>query len=295
MVVITEADETGEPTPAVASAEVVAPPAPGQDRTAQSEAPGTQDDSDAEPENSDNKSSDDLQKKGKEEYDKGNYEAAVKAWQTSLKSVKYIIDKGFYKDKPEQYEEVLQISLKLHLNMSQGSLKLEDWRRAIEFADKVLDVDENHTKALYRKSVALIGSCEFKEGLATLDRLLNIEPENPAAKALHMKANRSALEYQRKSQKGAKRMFANLGDDPRVPPTRTQQFIDTLRNAPQEVSLLIEDLRWRFFDLRRHAVLQAQEFAASPLCWCRRRCKALVQSVHSTLSSEDDVVRRKRE
>merc|ERR1719240_1384951 len=80
------------------------------------------------------------QDKGKEEYNKGNYEEAVKAWSTSLKSVKYIMDKGFYKDNPEQLEEVHQIHLRLNLNMSQASLKLEDWRKAIGYADKVLEL-----------------------------------------------------------------------------------------------------------------------------------------------------------
>lgn len=254
-----------------------------------------QDDSETDSPEDSKKVGDDLQQKGKDEYNKGNYEEAIKAWTTSLKSVAYIIDKGFYKDNPDQAEEVRQINLRLLLNLSQGSLKLEDWRKAIEFANKVLELDKNHTKALYRKSVALIEMGEFKDGTAALDALLRIEPDNPAAKALQAKANRSAIEAHRKSQKAAKRMFANLEADSRVPPTRIQWLIDSIRNGPQEVSLLMEDWRWRVFDMRRDILRQAQAIARSLLGWCRQRCKGFVQSMHETVAPEKDANRSKEE
>lgn len=224
------------------------------------------------------------QDKGKEEYNKGNYAEAVKAWSTSLKSVKYIIKQGCYKDQPEQLEEVNQILLRTNLNMSQGSLKLGDWRKAIEYADAVLEVDKIHAKALYRKAAALIELGELKEGIVALEELLKHE-DNPAAKALLAKANRSAVEADRKSKKAAKRMFANLGTDPRVPPTRSEQLFAILRNAPEQAWNFVEDLRWRAFDLRRDIMRQVQEFVYRPVHSIRRRCKAFITALRGIVEA----------
>ena len=44
--------------------------------------------------------------KGKEAYDRGDYEEAVKCWMASLRSVKYLLDKKLYAHNAEHQKQV---------------------------------------------------------------------------------------------------------------------------------------------------------------------------------------------
>merc|ERR1712050_57827 len=95
---------------------------------------------------------------------------------------------------------------------------------------------------------------------AALDIFLRIEPENPAAKALHAKASRSAIESNRRSRKAAQRMFADLGKDPRVQPTRRELFTEFLRSAPREVWRYMADFRESPGECRRSCTRKVLQF-----------------------------------
>merc|ERR1719210_2258729 len=138
--------------------------------------------------------------KGNEEYQKGNYEEAVKAWNRSLTSVKYIIDKQFYDHNKEQLQEVHAMELRLCLNMAQGYLKTRDWANAITHADKALSRDANNAKALYRKASALMQMLSFNEAAAVLEKLMEVEPKNAAAKSMHAEARRNEQRSERKAK-----------------------------------------------------------------------------------------------
>jgi tetratricopeptide (TPR) repeat protein len=207
--------------------------------------------------------------KGKDEYNKGNYEEAIKAWTLSLKSVKYMLDKGCYKDKPDQLAEVYQIQCRLNLNMAQGSLKIRDWRNAIEYADKVLEYDANSIKALYRKAEALIGLGDLKLAISILDILLKIEPENAAAKQLKAKTQRSLAESDRRASKAAKKMFASLEKDPRIPATGLEQLTEQVRNAPLEAKRYVSELLESAWEALMDAIYAAKNTALRPFRWLR--------------------------
>jgi len=189
---------------------------------------------------------------GNEEFAKGNYAAAIKAWTMSLTSVKYILDKGVYNKKPEQLAEVKAMELRLCLNISQGNLKVGDWNQALSYSDRALVVQADHPKALYRKASALMELLSFSEAAAVLERLLQVESNNKAAQAMLAKARRNAEISEKKAKKMSKKMFSVVSSehDPRVPPTQFEQLIDLLRegpkkafrymlNAPQELVLYV--------------------------------------------------------
>jgi len=122
--------------------------------------------------------------KGKNEYQKGNYEEAVKAWARSHQSIRYILDKNLYKDKPDQLKEVYDMEITVCNNMAQGSLKTGDWAKAVEYADMALRIEPNNAKALWRKASAQKALLSYPEAIAVLEKLLQVEPANAAAKAL---------------------------------------------------------------------------------------------------------------
>jgi len=169
--------------------------------------------------------------KGNEEYEKGDFEAAVKAWKRSLQSVKYIQKKGFYDQKPEQQQEVQGMEIRLCLNIAQGYLKTKDWANAIVHADKVLEFESSNPKALYRKASAMMQMSNYSEVIGVLERLLQIEPDNKAAKDMIAKAQRSREVSTRKAKKMSQRMFSDIERDPRVPPTQREALVEFVRKT----------------------------------------------------------------
>lgn len=154
---------------------------------------------------------DKKQDNGNEEYAKGNYAAAVKAWGHSLQSVKYILEKGLYKNNEEQSKEVEAIQLRLFLNLCQGHLKTRNFTEAISFADKALEKSPGNTKALYRKASAYMETMSYSEAAKVLNELLRVEPGNAAGRKLLAEARHKEAIGAKKSKEMSKKMMAALG------------------------------------------------------------------------------------
>lgn len=179
--------------------------------------------------------------KGKNEYNKGNYKDAIKSWQASMRSVKYINEKGLYKDKPEQMAEVNAMELKLHINMAQGYLKMEEWNQAVESATKALDMDEKNPKALYRKAYAQMQLMCFTEAQVSLEKLLKVEPENAAAKSMLAEAKHKEIKGERDSKKLGKQMMKGIikEKDPNAPVEVKTAWIVILSQALEQIQAAV--------------------------------------------------------
>jgi len=211
---------------------------------------GTGEPAPSEPEEGDEKpASNNLDKngldKGKVEYQKGNYEEAVKAWARSHQSIKYILDKNLYKDKPDQLKEVHDMEITVCNNMAQGSLKTGDWTKAVEYADMALRIEPNNAKALWRKASAQKALLGYPEAMATLEKLLQVEPANAAARALLAEVRQLNEKSNRRLKKMSEKVWKTIDRDPRVPPTREEQLKEWFLNAPARArELLRESLEW---------------------------------------------------
>lgn len=242
--------------------------------------------------------------KGKEEYQKGNYEEAVKSWSRSLMSVRYILDKGMYANNEEQLQEVYRMELRLNLNMAQALLKMKDWYQVVDYSNKVLAKDPNNPKALYRKASALLGKAEFTEARKVAEHLLTCEtPPNPEAKKLLANISRDEQVHSRKAKKVSQRMLAGMDRDPRVPPTTREWAMEfalwlpveaarTVRGIPQTLRQLVADFRTRVRrKLKRglHRVRVTLE-ALTPRACRKRRPPAAAEA-----AMEDDDSGREKE
>mmetsp|Transcript_143178 Transcript_143178/g.275100 ORF Transcript_143178/g.275100 Transcript_143178/m.275100 type:complete len:314 (+) Transcript_143178:105-1046(+) len=154
--------------------------------------------------------------KGKEAYEKGNYEAAVEAWCMARGSFKYIVERKLYEDNPEKLEEVYQLQVLINLNLAQASLKNKEFYQAVTHANKVLEVEPRNVKALYRKAAALIDASAFVEAKDTINKLLDVEPGNAKAKQMMLDAERKERASLKSSKKAARKIIGNFERDPRA-------------------------------------------------------------------------------
>ncbi|KAI6042851.1 hypothetical protein EDC04DRAFT_862003 [Pisolithus marmoratus] len=82
--------------------------------------------------------------------------------------------------KDEQKNEVDLMLEKIYANMSACHIKQENWKRAIETADKALAKNPKNSKALFRKAKALGESGYFDKAEATLTEVKKISPAEEA-------------------------------------------------------------------------------------------------------------------
>lgn len=154
--------------------------------------------------------------KGKQAYESGNYEAAVEAWCMARGSFKYIVERKLYEDNPEKLQEVYQLQVLINLNLAQASLKNKEFYQAVNHANKVLEVEPNNVKALYRKAAALIDASAFSEAKETIKKLLDVEPGNAMAKQMMLDAERKERLSLKSSKKAARKIIGNFERDPRA-------------------------------------------------------------------------------
>jgi len=80
--------------------------------------------------------------------------------------------------------EVDEVLEKIHANMAQCHIKNENWKRAVESADKALAKNENNYKALFRKAKAQGELGYFEKAEKILEDLLKKNPaESPSYNA----------------------------------------------------------------------------------------------------------------
>ncbi|KAL3572880.1 hypothetical protein D5086_026784 [Populus alba] len=103
----------------------------------------------------------------------GKYERASRRYEKAAKFIEY--DSSFT-DEEKQQSKVLKISCKL--NNAACKLKLKDYKEAEKLCSKVLELDGQNVKALYRRAQAYIQLVDLDLAEIDIKRALEIDPDN---------------------------------------------------------------------------------------------------------------------
>jgi tetratricopeptide (TPR) repeat protein len=133
--------------------------------------------------------------------DKGN--ASIK--ENDLAAARDYYEHGLKLLKPHEAtfdasHETATLLLSLHGNLAMVCLKVKDNNGAITHASKVLEKDASNVKSIFRRACAYHVECKFDEAKIDLQRLLEIDPENIAAKKELLAVNRSMKERNAKGK-----------------------------------------------------------------------------------------------
>jgi tetratricopeptide (TPR) repeat protein len=127
---------------------------------------------------------------GDQAFKTGNVKDALKAYHESLfyllgldKNAMQSI--GLAKSSPEgadakEKTEADEMIEKIYANMAACHIKNENWKRAVETADKALAKNENNYKAIFRKGKALGELGFFEKSLKVLEDLKTKNPSDAA-------------------------------------------------------------------------------------------------------------------
>ncbi|ONM03151.1 peptidyl-prolyl isomerase [Zea mays] len=106
-------------------------------------------------------------------FKSGKYARASKRYEKAAKYIEY--DTSFSEDEKKQSK---QLKISCNLNNAACKLKLKDYKEAAKLCTKVLELDSQNVKALYRRVQAYIQLADLELAEADIKKALEIDPDN---------------------------------------------------------------------------------------------------------------------
>ncbi|CAO3645019.1 unnamed protein product [Cunninghamella echinulata] len=146
----------------------------------------------------------DLKSKGNEVFKEGNFEDALKFYEQGSEKVKNL-SSGDNKE----MEQLKQILVTLLLNMGMCSLKLKNPNKAIEYCEKVIDLDKSNVKAYYRLGQAYSEINHHEEAIRYVKLGLKNHSNDSSLITLYKQLEQKQAIWKKKNQEKFKNMFTS--------------------------------------------------------------------------------------
>jgi len=135
----------------------------------------------------------------------GKYARASKRYEKAAKYIEY--ESSFSEDEKKQSK---QLKISCNLNNAACKLKLKDYKEAAKLCTKVLELDSQNVKALYRRVQAYIQLADLELAEADIKKALEIDPNNRDVKLEYKTLKEKIKEYNKKDAKFYSNMFAKM-------------------------------------------------------------------------------------
>jgi len=146
--------------------------------------------------------------KGNEFFKVSVLDKAEMFFKRGLEAIETVDAKPEGGDADKEYlKEVESIQKNLYGNMSLVCKKNKKWTQCIQNCDKVLEIDDNNEKALFRKGEALYYEKQYEDAKVFLEKVVASHPNNMARQMLVK--TRQLIKNQREQEK---KLYANMFD-----------------------------------------------------------------------------------
>lgn len=135
----------------------------------------------------------------------GKYFRASKKYEKAAKYIEY--DTSFSEEEKKQSKP---LRTTCNLNNAACKLKLKDYTQAEKLCTKVLDVESQNVKALYRRVQAYIQTADLELAEIDIKKALEIDPNNRDVKLEYRALKEKQKEYNKKEAKFYGNMFARM-------------------------------------------------------------------------------------
>ncbi|KQJ99076.1 70 kDa peptidyl-prolyl isomerase [Brachypodium distachyon] len=133
------------------------------------------------------------------------YARASKRYEKAAKLIEY--DTSFSEDEKKQSK---QLKITCNLNNAACKLKLKDYKQAEKLCTKVLELDSQNVKALYRRAQAYTQLADLELAETDIKKALEIEPDNRDVKLTYKNLKEKIKEINKKDAKFYSNMFAKM-------------------------------------------------------------------------------------
>ncbi|XP_012068191.1 70 kDa peptidyl-prolyl isomerase isoform X2 [Jatropha curcas] len=138
-------------------------------------------------------------------FKSGKYQKAGKKYD---KAVDYVVEEESFGDNEQKLVKSLIVSC--WLNGAACSLKLDDLQGAIKLCSKVLDIEYNNVKALYRRAQAYIRILDLFSAEVDIKKALEVDPQSREVKSLQKMLKQLQAESNKRDAKLYSNMFAHM-------------------------------------------------------------------------------------
>lgn len=131
------------------------------------------------------------------------------------KAADYVCEEGPFGDEEMKLAKALRVQC--WLNGAACNLKLNNFKEAINLCSKVLDVEFNNVKALFRRAQAFIENADLVLAELDIKKALELDPENREVKMIQKRLKQLQTENNRRDAKMYANIFSRLTKDTDVP------------------------------------------------------------------------------
>jgi len=135
----------------------------------------------------------------------GKYFRASKKYEKAAKYIEY--DTSFSEEEKKQSKP---LKITCNLNNAACKLKLKDYTQAEKLCTKVLEIESQNVKALYRRAQAYIQTADLELAEIDIKKALEIDPNNRDVKLEYRALKEKQKEYNKKEAKFYGNMFARM-------------------------------------------------------------------------------------
>ncbi|XP_041671054.1 peptidyl-prolyl cis-trans isomerase FKBP5 [Cheilinus undulatus] len=174
-----------------------------------------------------------VKHKGNHYFKAGRYQQAVVQYQRIVSWLEMECGTGI-----EQQKRIQDFLLTSHLNLALCFLRVKEFSQVVENCNKVIELDENNEKALYRRGEARLLRNEFSLAMADFQQVLQVNASNRAARAQISICQCKIKEHHEQDKKTYANMFQKFAErDAKTGKTRRRRDESTRSSINGEVSI----------------------------------------------------------
>uniref|UniRef100_A0A4W4F1I4 peptidylprolyl isomerase n=1 Tax=Electrophorus electricus TaxID=8005 RepID=A0A4W4F1I4_ELEEL len=148
-----------------------------------------------------------VKQKGTHYFKAGRYHHAIIQYQRIISWLEMECGVG-----KEQQQAIQAILLVAHLNLALCYLRLREYSQTVENCNKVMELDSENEKALYRRGEARLLQNEFSLALVDFQQVLQVNPSNRAARCQIAACQRKMREHHERDKKIYANMFQRFAE-----------------------------------------------------------------------------------
>ena len=107
----------------------------------------------------------------------------------------------------EEEEKIRAVEVPLKLNIAACHLATKNWDEAKTECEKVLEIQETNSKAIFRRGQALLGMNDFDAALQDLQKVRELQPDDKGVLNEIARAKKAKLDMVKKEKQLYSKMF----------------------------------------------------------------------------------------
>eukprot|EP00057_Strongylocentrotus_purpuratus_P017188 XP_011671662.1 PREDICTED: peptidyl-prolyl cis-trans isomerase FKBP4 [Strongylocentrotus purpuratus] len=148
-----------------------------------------------------------VKAKGTNYFKQGRYQDAIKQWK---KIITYLDKETITEEEQKKKSDAMQLAA--NLNVAMAAIKAEEFLEAVSHCDKAIELDAASVKGYFRRGQAFYHLTEYEKGKVDFLKVLDMEPENKAAKNQLTLSNQKLKQHLEKEKKIYGNMFERFAD-----------------------------------------------------------------------------------